>query len=100
MRDLKTVLDDVVIGDHAEFHTEETHDDLFDGWAVVIDAFMSDRVFSKIQEFNQTALLNPSKKKPYKPIEISEEGLELIEFLSLDCISAEGEWHSDSRNKD
>ena len=99
LRDLKTVLDDVVIGDHAEFHTEETHDDLFDGWAVVIDAFMSDRVFSKIQEFNQKALLNPSKKKPYKPIEISEEGLELIEFLSLDCISAEGEWHSDSEIK-
>ena len=72
---------------------------MFDGWAVVIDAFMSDRVFSKIQEFNQKALLNPAKKKPYKPIEISEEGLEMIEFLSLDCISAEGEWHSDSEIK-
>ena len=35
----------------------------------------------------------------YKPIEISEEGLELIEFLSLDCTSNEGEWHSDSEIK-
>ena len=99
LRDLKAVLDEVVIGDHAEFHTEETHDDLFGGWVVFIDAFMSDRIFSKIQEFNQKSLLNSSSKKPYKPIEISEEGLELIEFLSLDCTSAEGEWHSDSEIK-
>lgn len=96
LRDLKAVLDEVVIGDHAEFHAEETHDNLFGDWVVFIDAFMSDRVFSKIQEFNQKSLLNSSSKKPYKPIEISEEGLELIEFLSLDCTSAEGEWHSNS----
>lgn len=99
LRDLKAVLDEVVLGDHAEFHAEETHDDLFGGWVVFIDAFMSDRVFSKIQEFNQKSLLNSSSKKPYKPIEISEEGLELIEFLSLDYTSAEGEWHSDSEIK-
>ena len=99
LRDLKAVLDEVVIGDHAEFHTEETHDDLFGGWVVFIDAFMSDRVLSKIAEFNQKALLNSSTKKPYKPIEISEDGLELIEFLSIDCTAAEGEWHSDSEIK-
>lgn len=99
LRDLKTVLDDVVIGDHVELHAEETHDVLFDGWAVFIDAFISDRVFSKIQEFNQKALLNSSAKKPYKPIEISENGLELIEFLSVDCTAADGVWHSDSEIK-
>ena len=37
--------------------------------------------------------------KEYKPIEISEEGLELIEFLSVDCTATEGEWHSDSELK-
>lgn len=99
LRDLKTVLDDVIIGDYAEFHTEETHDDLFGGYAVSIDKFISDRVLSKIAEFNQKALLNSSAKKPYKPIEISEDGLELIEFLSVDCTVAEGEWHSDSEIK-
>lgn len=99
LRDLKTVLDDVIIGDYAEFHTEETHDDLFGGYAVTIDKFISDRVLSKIAEFNQKALLNSSAKKPYKPIEISEDGLELIEFLSVDCTAAEGEWHSDSEIK-
>lgn len=99
LRDLKAVLDEVVIGDHAEFHTEETHDDLFGGYAVYIDKFISDRVLSKIAEFNQKALLNSSTKKPYNPIEISEDGLELIEFLSVDCTAAEGEWHSDSEIK-
>ena len=35
-----------------------------------------------------------TKKKKFKPIVISENGLELIEYLSLDCVSFEGEWHS------
>lgn len=99
LRDLKTVLDDVVIGDYAEFHIDEITEDLFGGYSVVIDKFISDRVLSKIDEFNQKALLNSSEKKPYKPIEISEEGLELIEFISLDCTTTEGEWHSDSEIK-
>ena len=99
LRDLKTILDDVIIGDYAEFHAEEIHDDLFGGYAVTIDKFISDRVLSKIAEFNQKALLNSSAKKPYNPIKISEDGLELIEFLSIDCTAAEGEWHSDSEIK-
>lgn len=99
LRDLKTILDDVIIGDYAEFHAEEIHEDLLGGYAVTIEKFISDRVLSKIAEFNQKALLNSSAKKPYKPIEISEDGLELIEFLSVDCTAAEGEWHSDSEVK-
>ena len=99
LRDLKTILDDVIIGDYAEFHAEETHDDLFGGYAVSIDKFISDRVLSKIIEFNQKSFQNSSSKKPYKPIQISDEGLELIEFLSVDCTADEGEWHSDSEIK-
>lgn len=99
LRGLKTVLDDVVIGDYAEFHIDEITEDLFGGYSVVIDKFISDRVLSKIDEFNQKAFLNSSEKKPYKPIEISEEGLELIEFISLDCTATEGEWYSDSEIK-
>lgn len=99
LRDLKTVLDDVIIGDYAEIHTEETHDDSFVGYCVIIDKFISDRVLSKIIEFNQKSFLNSSSKKPYKPIQISDEGLELIEFLSIDCTADEGEWHSDSEIK-
>ena len=99
LRDLKTILDDVVIGDHATFHLEERHDDLLGGFAVTVDTFVSDRVLHKIDDFNQKALLNSSVKKPYKPIEISEEGLELIEYLSVDCTSTEGVWHSDAEIK-
>ena len=97
LRDLKTVLDDVVIGDHADFRCEQTNEGLFEGFSVTIDRFISDRVLGKIMEYNQKAMLN--SKKSFKPIEISEEGLELIEFLSLDCTAADGEWHSDSEIK-
>lgn len=99
LRDLKTVLDDVVIGDYAKFHMEKTYEDLFDGWQVMIDTFVSDRVLQKITDFNNKARMNASAKKPFKPIEISEDGLELIEFLSLDCAAADGAWHSDSEIK-
>ena len=99
LRDLKTILDDVVIGDYAKFHTEEIHEDLFGGWQVMIDTFVSDRVLQKITDFNNKARMNASAKKPFKPIEISEDGLELIEFLSLDCTAADGVWHSDSEIK-
>ena len=97
LRDLKAVLDDVVIGDHAEFRCEQTTEGLFTGYTVTIDRFISDRVLGKIMEYNQKAMLN--SKKAFKPIEISEDGLELIEFLSLDCTAADGEWHSDSEIK-
>lgn len=99
LRDLKAVLDDVVIGDWAEFHCSEATDGLFEGWRVTIDSFASDRVMQKIFEFNEKALLNSTEKKPFRPIEISDTGLELIEYLSLDCTSADGEWHSDSEIK-
>ena len=97
LRDLKTVLDDVVIEDYAEFHIEETHENLFSGYAITIDKFASDRVQSKILEFNNKNVLN--SKKRFTPITISEDGLELIEFLSVDCTSKNGEWHSDSELK-
>lgn len=99
LRDLKTILDDVIIGDYAEFHCEENAETLLGGYALTIDKFVSDRVLSKITEFNRKAALNSSDKKPYKPIVISDDGLELIEFISVDCTSADGEWHSDSEIK-
>ena len=97
LRDLKTVLDDVVIGDYAEFHLEQTAEGLLDNYTVTIDRFISDQVLGKIMEYNNKAHLNT--KKAFRPIEISEDGLELIEFLSVDCTAATGEWHSDSEIK-
>lgn len=98
LRDLKTILDDVVIGDYVEFHVSDGKESLFDGFKVEIDRFASDRVMGKILDFNNKAALN-AKKKKFTPITISEEGLELIEFLSLDCTADAGEWHSDSEIK-
>lgn len=97
LRDLKAVLDDVVIEDYAEYTVDKVSDDLFGGYSVTIDKFASDRVYGKILEFNNKSLSNSKKK--FKPIEISDDGLELIEFLSVDCTSADGEWHSDSEIK-
>ena len=104
LRDLKDVLDDVVIEDYAEFECKKATQELMgqvvetEGYVVEISKFMSDRVMQKIADYNKKAFAN-DKKGTFKPIEISPNGLELIEFLSLDCTSAEGEWHSDSENK-
>ena len=98
LRDLKVVLDDVVIGDYAEFHVEENTADLRGGYNIFIHKFLSDRVNRKIHEFNEKAFIN-SGKKSFNPIEISDDGLELIEYLSVDCTSQSGEWKSDSEIK-
>lgn len=97
LRDLKTVLDDVVINDFAEYHIEEVHDNDSNEFKVIIDKFISDRVLNKILEFNNKNMLNSKKK--FKPVEVSEDGLELIEFLSLDCTGTADKWHSDSEIK-
>lgn len=97
LRNLKTVLDDVVVEDYSEFHVDEVSEGLFGGYALTMDKFLSDRVLGKIMEFNNKSLLNA--KKGFKPITISEDGLELIEYLSLDCTAKEGQWHSDSEIK-
>ena len=99
LRDLKEVLDDVVINDYAELTVKQNNEDLLGGYKITIDKFISDRVNGKILEFNQKALANSSEKKPYKPITISEDGLELIEFISIDTTASSGEWHSDSEIK-
>ena len=71
---------------------------VFDSSAVIkIDKFVSDRIFEKILEFNNKNLLN--SKKGFTPIVISEDGLEMIEFISVDSTEEEGEWHSDSEIK-
>lgn len=98
LRDLKAVLDDVVVEDYAEFHVDEVHEDLFGGYVVTIDKFVSDRVLGKLLDYNNKCLQN-DKKGTFRPIEISEEGLETIEWVSVDCTNPDGEWHSDSEVK-
>lgn len=97
-RDLKQLLDDIVIEDTADFEVSDVQEELIPEYKLTIKSFMSDRVMRHINAYNQKSELN-SKGKKFKPIVISEEGLELIEWLSVDCTATEGEWHSDSEIK-
>ena len=98
LRDLKELLDDIIVQDSAEFTSEEVQEELLPEYKITLKSFMSDRVQKHIDAYNQKGELN-SKGKKFKPIVISEEGLELIEWLSVDCTSAEGEWKSDAEIK-
>ena len=119
LRDLKELLSEVVADDMAEFSLEQTEKE----WVVSFTSFFSDRLTGKIDEYNQKRMLNGVKKtllesaidethphpegegemqktkKKYKPITISENGLELIELISLDCTNKEGIWSSDHEIK-
>ena len=97
-RDLKQLLDEIVIEDTADFEVSEIQEELIPEYKLVIKSFISDRVMRHINAYNQKCELN-TKGKKFKPIVISEGGLELIEWLSVDCTATEGEWHSDSEIK-
>ncbi len=103
LRDLKQLLDEIVVEDDAEWEVSETHDSLLPGWEVRVKSFHSDRVLKKIEEVNlkgqQQVLQQKAKGKAKKfvPLTISDEGLETVEWISLDCETAEKNkpWHSD-----
>ncbi len=91
LKDLKQVLDFVVVDDKVEFTLNE--DGLF--YEVKINSFYSDRLKQKIDEYNAKQAL----KTKGSHITISEDGLELIEYVSLDCTNESGIWQSDSEIK-
>ncbi|MCR5030154.1 MAG: site-specific DNA-methyltransferase [Selenomonadaceae bacterium] len=96
LRDLKTLLDDAVMEDAAHFTvTNPGEGNLL--YTVTMDDFVSDRIMQQIKEHNDKGQANPSRTP--KPIELSPEGLETIEALSLDCTAKKGVWHSDSEIK-
>ena len=123
LRDLKEILDEVTLNDEAQTRLTTTPD----GYEVEILRFASDRLHSKINAYNQKKTLNGKAhsaqtdtddgndedndaepgsgnganrgKTAFKPIQISDNGLELIEWLSLDCTNAEGAWRSDAEIK-
>ena len=104
LRDLKQVLDDVVAEDYAEWSVTTEEDGLFSRWKVDIRQFQSERVQKKIEEINlknQEQASASNGKKRYAHITLSDEGLETIEWLSLDCTTADKDapWHSDCELK-
>lgn len=93
---LSELLDEVVVSDEIEYKLNE----IKGGYEVEIISFLSDRVTSKINAYNEKRIAQSIKSgKEYKPIILSENGLELIEFLSLDCTNKQGVWCSDSEIK-
>ncbi len=99
LRDLKELLDNAILQDNVEYTLSEDPTKMVDIFTVAIKRFYSDRVSHKINEFNQKAMAN--SKKEFFPIEMSLEGLEAIEMVSLDCTNADpnAPWHSDSEIK-
>lgn len=99
LRDLKELLDNVILQDEIEYSVTEDKTKIVDIFTVAITRFYSDRVSHTISEFNQKAMANT--KKEFIPIELSQEGLECIEMISLDCTTADPNalWHSDSEIK-
>ena len=102
LRDLKQILDNVIVEDNAEWELVQTQEDLLGGWKLTLKNFHSDRVLRKIDEINQKGQQQALQKgKDFVPLEISEEGLETIEWISLDCTNSEynAPWHSDEEIK-
>lgn len=107
LRDLKLVLDDVVMEDEATWTLSQIQEQLFTKWQVKMLTFHSDYVRKKVVEFNLKGEQQHNKKKAdgkkssFKRIEISDEGLECIEWLSVDSTNAQKDapWHSDAEVK-
>lgn len=105
LRDLKQVLDEVVMEDEAEWSLDEAKDPLgmSMGWKLTMKSFHSDRVAKKVHDFNEVGIQQANKKRVngkaanFTRIKLSDEGLETIEWLSVDCTTAEktAPWHSD-----
>lgn len=101
LRDMKEILDDVVMEDYVNYKVEEVQEKLFKEYKLTINKFISDRVISKIEEYNAKKQANALKSggNTFEPITLSEDGLETIEYISLDCTNKEGIWNSDSEIK-
>ena len=130
LRDLKEILDEVVLNDEADFLVSEPGENNDMEYRVEIVRFESDRLRSKISDYNQkrqiaaktsgkpqsalpegddtptddtgddtTEAAPRTASKSAKPLLISDTGLELIEWVSLDCSADSGPWHADEERK-
>lgn len=96
LKDLKNLLHETVVNDEVEFSLNNADSE----YTIEIEKFVSDRLLQKIGAFNEKGNLQSLKNgKEFNPIEISEEGLELIELISLDCKNSAGEWFSSTEIK-
>lgn len=121
LRDLKALLAEAVVDDTA---TATVSGSDAEGYTVSLDRYASHRLHEQIAAFNQKGALPQqaslyddgaddgadggadgdaetpaaakARKKAATPITLSDDGLELVEAVSLDCTNAEGPWTSDA----
>ncbi len=88
-KDLKELIDLLIYPDIVEYSVNKKEDK----YEVEFTRFVSDALIRKIDEFNA------KRKADQAKIEISEKGLELIEYVSINCTNAKGTWKSDQEIK-
>jgi adenine-specific DNA-methyltransferase len=106
LRDLKPLLVDVVLGDEAQARVEPPSADQ-PLYRVVVERYHSDYLARKLTEVVSKKALQPGAlaSKAGKalsdalPVGLSQDGLECIEWLSLDCVAFDGPWHSSAEAK-
>lgn len=94
LKDLKNILHEVVIEDTVNARCTASNN----GYETVIHQFISDRLLQKITAFNAKGVLQ-AKGKSFNPISISDNGLELIELIAVDCENDTGQWFSSTEIK-
>ena len=95
LRDLKALLDHIISNDEFSFSVSQKKNEFI----TRITEFHSDRLQQKITEFNSKRQLKTANRSEIKPVLINDEGLELIEWLAVDCKNTVGAWHSSSEIK-
>lgn len=119
LRDLKPILEQAILPDEVSFLLKNEENG---GFRLEIESFLSDRLRASIDQYNlrrQQNLLQKARRNgnadetgddaaevstvkisgKFEPLTFSENGLELIEMLSLDCTADTGAWHSDAELK-
>ena len=98
LRPLSELLDEVIDEDYIEYELKQNNNI----YELTIAKFLSDRVLSKIKAYNEKKAAQSIKNgKTFTPISISENGLECIEYISIDCENADrnAPWESSSEIK-
>lgn len=107
-KDLKELTDLLVYPDTVQYSVKA----IGNKYEIVFERFISDNLLKKIHEFNskkQKNIIARSEAIPFDRTEdqendsnvitISEDGLELIEYISIDSTNNDGPWNSDQEIK-
>lgn len=109
LRDLKPLLSEVVLGDELKATctasaAEAGQVEQSGGWQVRIERYYSSYLDRKLKEQLAKKKIQPSAAhKPQQlaelPAGLTSDGLECIEWLSVDCVGAQGAWTSNMEAK-